>query len=117
MNELFWLVMLIGGGLWVYRQWKEVQKSSGGGTAIVQRPVVASGQWEVLNPSDAVIEEAARQIPTPPAPGKPGGMNKWVVLALCVIWILSPLDGDFIPFLGWIDDVFAAYIAYRQFKT
>ena len=43
-------------------------------------------------------------------------MNKWVVLTLCVLWIISPLDLDFVPFLGWVDDAFAAYLAYRSFQ-
>ena len=42
-------------------------------------------------------------------------MNKIIVAALCLAWIVSPLDGDWVPVLGWIDDALAAYIAYRQF--
>jgi Protein of unknown function (DUF1232) len=49
-----------------------------------------------------------------PPPNSKWRMNKWVIVVLCIAWIVSPLDGDFIPVIGWIDDLFAAYIAYRQ---
>jgi uncharacterized membrane protein YkvA (DUF1232 family) len=36
-----------------------------------------------------------------------GGAGKWIVIALCAIYIISPLDfiPDIIPGLGWGDDI------------
>jgi uncharacterized membrane protein YkvA (DUF1232 family) len=44
---------------------------------------------------------------------KGGGAGKWIVIALCAIYIVSPLDfiPDVIPGLGWGDDVVAGLIA------
>ena len=32
-------------------------------------------------------------------------------LVLALIWIVSPLDGDWIPLIGWIDDAFLGMLA------
>lgn len=37
-------------------------------------------------------------------------MRRWLVLA-CVLWIVSPLDGDWVPVVGWIDDAAAGLVA------
>lgn len=37
------------------------------------------------------------------------------IIIISVLWIINPLDGDWIPILGWLDDVIAALIAVRQF--
>ena len=44
-------------------------------------------------------------------------MGKFIVIGLCVLYILSPLDiiPDFLPVVGWGDDVIAALIGLRQF--
>lgn len=43
------------------------------------------------------------------------GMGKLVVVALCAIYIISPLDfiPDVIPVLGWGDDLAAGLIGLR----
>jgi uncharacterized membrane protein YkvA (DUF1232 family) len=42
-------------------------------------------------------------------------MQRTIVILLCVIYILSPLDiiPDVIPILGWGDDVMAGLIGLR----
>jgi uncharacterized membrane protein YkvA (DUF1232 family) len=44
-----------------------------------------------------------------------GGAGKFVVVALCLIYIVCPIDfiPDVIPVLGWGDDVAAAIIGFR----
>jgi uncharacterized membrane protein YkvA (DUF1232 family) len=44
-----------------------------------------------------------------------GGGGKWVMVVLCAIYILSPLDfiPDAIPVLGWGDDVVAGLVGLR----
>ena len=32
----------------------------------------------------------------------------------CVVYVICPLDFDFIPFLGWIDDAFVIYLTYQK---
>jgi uncharacterized membrane protein YkvA (DUF1232 family) len=50
--------------------------------------------------------------PPPPSVEKKGGAAKWIVIALCAIYIISPLDfiPDIIPGLGWGDDIVAGLI-------
>ena len=44
-----------------------------------------------------------------------GGAGKWIVIALCIGYIVFPLDiiPDFIPVLGWGDDLAAGLIGLR----
>ncbi len=58
-----------------------------------------------------------RKFMQPPPPSwtvrkKGGGAGKWIVIALCAIYIISPLDfiPDIIPGLGWGDDIVAGLI-------
>lgn len=40
------------------------------------------------------------------------------LLIAAALWVVSPWDGDFLPVVGWIDDVliaaFALWTAYRS---
>jgi len=47
---------------------------------------------------------------------KKGGMNKWLAASLCFLYIVWPIDivPDFLPVVGWGDDVLAAVIGLRQ---
>lgn len=40
--------------------------------------------------------------------------EKAVLIVLCVAYVVCPLDGDFIPFLGWIDDAVVVWLTYRS---
>lgn len=53
--------------------------------------------------------------PAPKAAKSGVGMGKLVVVALCAIYIISPLDfiPDVIPVLGWGDDLAAGLIGLR----
>lgn len=46
---------------------------------------------------------------------KGGGMGKLVVVVLCLVYIVFPIDfiPDFIPVLGWGDDLVAAIIGLK----
>jgi hypothetical protein len=46
---------------------------------------------------------------------KKKSMNKWLVIGLCALYIICPIDfiPDVIPVLGWGDDLAAAIIAVR----
>jgi hypothetical protein len=43
---------------------------------------------------------------------QPAKAGKWVVIALCVLYVISPIDviPDVIPVLGWGDDVVAGLL-------
>jgi len=40
------------------------------------------------------------------------GMLKWVVVGILALYIISPIDllPDFIPIVGWIDDIIAGFV-------
>lgn len=40
------------------------------------------------------------------------GIVKWVIVAVLALYIISPIDfiPDFIPIVGWIDDIIAGII-------
>lgn len=48
-----------------------------------------------MNPLRPVLDRIARGFTVP---------QKIGLTILGLIWVASPLDGDFIPILGWIDD-------------
>ncbi len=41
-------------------------------------------------------------------------MKQWLLIAACVIYVISPLDGDFIPGLGWLDDALLIWYTYHK---
>lgn len=52
---------------------------------------------------------------TPQVVKKGGGLGKFIVIALCIGYIIFPIDliPDVIPVLGWGDDVVAGLIGLR----
>ena len=115
MTETMIFLIVVGGGCWALKQWLaylerqqiagKLSERQGDGTGPIQ-PVQS---WEIERYQAAVTEVVS------PQAGK-GGLNKWVVIALCVFYIVWPIDivPDFIPVLGWGDDVVAAVIGLRQ---
>ncbi len=68
------------------------------------------------NPQHAGEIKKAMQPPPPSwTVKKKGGAGKWIVVALCVGYIVFPLDiiPDFIPIFGFGDDVVAAIIGLK----
>ena len=57
--------------------------------------------------------------PIPAASIETQGWNKWLVLGLCILYIIFPIDiiPDFIPVLGWGDDAMAMFIGIQKFMT
>jgi len=43
--------------------------------------------------------------------------KKWLLIAACASYVVCPLDGDFVPFVGWIDDLIAIWWTWRQIHT
>jgi uncharacterized membrane protein YkvA (DUF1232 family) len=40
--------------------------------------------------------------------------KKWLLIAACIAYVICPLDFDFIPFLGWLDDLAVVLLTRRQ---
>ncbi len=91
------MVLLFGGGCWAYKQFKSLQPPENGGLLVVR-------------PSDTVIEAGAWQA-EPPKPK----LNKYLILGLCIAYILFPLDfiPDIFPVVGWGDDLAAGVIGVK----
>jgi uncharacterized membrane protein YkvA (DUF1232 family) len=62
----------------------------------------------------------------PASPPPQAGPLKWfgdvwnskkhgLILLCAAAWIVCPIDGDFVPLLGWIDDGFAAVLGIKHF--
>ena len=99
------MLFVLGIGLMGHRSIKErqatlepVRRHPEHAAEIHKASVMQQGQWQ------------------PPAAAKKGGVvGKLVVVALCAIYILSPLDfiPDVLPVLGWGDDLAAGIIGLR----
>lgn len=48
------------------------------------------------NPLSALLERCSRGFTL---------SQKLGITVLCLLWVVSPLDLDFLPLIGWIDDV------------
>lgn len=48
---------------------------------------------------------------------KLGGIGRIIIILLAVLYIVSPIDliPDFIPVIGWIDDLIAGIVAFTAF--
>ena len=42
--------------------------------------------------------------------------KKWLLIAACAAYVICPLDMDFIPFLGWVDDLMVVLLTRYQIK-
>jgi hypothetical protein len=114
MELLTLLVLIVAGGLFGYRQWLAIREQHG------QTPLAARNYppASVYGEPPHLVTEVT-DTPYPPT-GKPpvsqgnfAGMNKYVIALLCAAWIISPFDFDFVPVVGWADDVVAAVIGLR----
>lgn len=43
------------------------------------------------------------------------GIHPSVWLVAAIIYVICPLDFDFIPVIGWVDDLFVAVMGIRKF--
>lgn len=43
--------------------------------------------------------------------------QKTKLTLLALVWVINPLDFDFIPILGWIDEGFVAYCVARIWQS
>ena len=108
MATLVMLAILTGCSLWVYRQWRDLRRPSGGGTVVVSAGNVVEGQSEPLS------------APMPPA--KSNKVKALLLLLVLIGYVLSPVDvvPDLVPVFGNLDDLLAMYfgmqrvIAWRQ---
>jgi uncharacterized membrane protein YkvA (DUF1232 family) len=41
----------------------------------------------------------------------------WMWLLIGAIYVICPLDFDFIPVVGWIDDAIVAYLCIRKWRA
>ena len=50
------------------------------------------------------MQDAARRVPA------------WVWLLVGAVYVICPLDLDFIPIVGWIDDAIVAYLCVKKWR-
>jgi hypothetical protein len=114
MFEFLIFASVIGAGCWGFNKWLAFQERQRFILPLETRPREAGQVIDVTGPRPLIH---ATQPPTPAASNIATSNMKYVMMALCVIYILSPLDfiPDFIPVLGWGDDLVAALIGVRQF--
>ncbi len=70
-----------------------------------------SHKWRwALNPIQSLLNRCSRGFTLP---------QKLLISVLVFIYILSPIDvlPDFIPVLGWGDDLYALYLAIRVWSS
>lgn len=110
MFELLIVATVVVGGGWCFNRWLASQERQQFARRLDNHQR-ATGQ--IIDVTEARQLYALSQ---PPKPVKPA-VNKWAVIALCILYIVFPLDilPDFIPVLGWGDDLAAALIAVQQF--
>jgi uncharacterized membrane protein YkvA (DUF1232 family) len=110
MFEFMTLAAAIWAGCWGLKQWLgylERQKT------MERLERMAREAGETVDPAE--IEEAARQICSiehQPAGGM-STMTKCLIATGALIYIVFPGDFDFIPVIGWVDDVAVGYYAYK----
>jgi Protein of unknown function (DUF1232) len=92
------MILIAGASGWAYKQWKSLPPQGGGGL--------------MVRPGDTIIEAGAWQAETPEPKAK---LNKYVILGLCIAYILFPLDfiPDVFPVVGWGDDLAAGIIGIK----
>jgi hypothetical protein len=66
----------------------------------------ASGAAELLDSDGQVIGGQPPEVNLPP----------WLWLIAGLIYVICPLDFDFVPLLGWIDDAVVAFLAYQKWR-
>jgi hypothetical protein len=62
----------------------------------------------VLNPLQPLLERCSRGFTLP---------HKVAITIAAVLYIVCPLDFDFIPLIGWIDDVFVISLIRRVWTS
>ena len=45
-------------------------------------------------------------------------LSDWIVLGIIAIYVIFPADviPDFIPIVGWLDDIVAMFVAYLKIR-
>jgi Protein of unknown function (DUF1232) len=117
MESLLMLVLLAGGGLFAYRQWKALQAESA--PCLIENPPAKAeriergetpiyGTW--IMPE--AVEPLHADERSPPTKAKPR-INKWLLFGLALAYLICPLDGDFVPLVGWLDDAVVMAMGIR----
>ena len=112
MFETMTFLIVIVGGCWCLKLWLGYLERK----QLADK--LAQGQMEdgrPITPTEIQRYQATVTELWHPPEVKKGGMNKWLVIGLCALYIICPIDfiPDFIPVLGWGDDLVAAIIAVR----
>ena len=106
-------LIVVGGGCWCLKQWLSYLERKQLADKLPQRQM---DEGQPITPLEIQRHQAAVTEIWQPPQAKTGGMNKWLVIGVCVLYIIWPIDilPDFIPVLGWGDDLVAAVIGLRQ---
>ena len=111
MEFLVMVVLLAGGGMFAYRQVMAIREESR------PRPRFERAARTVFSAPEEDAHFYVDTVVLPPphaAASKSPRFNKWLLLLGAVIYLVNPLDFDFIPVVGWIDDAVVMALAIRN---
>jgi Protein of unknown function (DUF1232) len=117
MNTLVMLVALAGGGMFAYRQWKAIRAD-----AQPPRTERFPNRAERIGGDEPpayticvgpeIVPSLEMQHQSAPPRARPK-INKWLLFSLAILYVVCPLDFDFIPIGGWVDDAIVMFMSIK----
>jgi uncharacterized membrane protein YkvA (DUF1232 family) len=67
-----------------------------------------------LSAAQLTFGKDTTMLPTTQSPKQ--GIPAWIWLVGAAIYVVCPVDLDFVPILGWVDDVAVSYLCIKQWN-